>query len=98
MSVLEYSLKFTILPMYAPSLISDPRDEMNLFLMGVSDYLQEECHSAMLHDDMSISRLMVNVQQVEEAKAMTKSRDAKRARSFYGGSSMGRLDKTSLCS
>ena len=43
-SVLEYSLKFTKLLKYAPSLVFDPRDEMNYFLLGVLDDLQEECH------------------------------------------------------
>ena len=32
---------------------------MSRFVTGVSDYLQEECHSAMLHENMNISRLMV---------------------------------------
>ena len=59
-SVLEYSLKFTKLSKYAPSLVSDPTDEMNYFVTGVSDDLQEKCHLAMLHDNMKISRLMVH--------------------------------------
>lgn len=65
---------------------------MNRFVIGVSDDLQEECHSAMLHDRMKISRLMVNSQQVEEVRDKRKSSDAKRARSFDGGSSKGRLE------
>ena len=40
----------------------------------------------MLHDNMNISRLMVQSQHVEEARAKRKIRDAKRARSFDGGS------------
>ena len=44
MSVLEYSLKFTELLKYAPSLVSGPRDEMNHFIKGVSDDLKKECH------------------------------------------------------
>ena len=60
MSVHEYSLKLTKLSKYAPSLVLDPRDEMSHFVMGVSDDLQEECHSPMLHDNMKISRLMVH--------------------------------------
>ena len=39
----EYSIEFIKLSKYAPSLVSDPRDQMSLFLMGVSDNLQEEC-------------------------------------------------------
>ena len=37
MSVLEYSLKFTKLSKYATSLVSDPRYEMNRYVMGVSN-------------------------------------------------------------
>ena len=66
MSVLEYSLKFTKLSKYAPFLVSNPRDEMSLFVMGLSDDLKEECHSAMIHDNMNISRRIVHAQQVEE--------------------------------
>ena len=60
MSVHEYSLKFTKLLKYAPSLVFDPREDMSTFVMGVLDYLQEECHSAIQHDNMNISRLMVH--------------------------------------
>ena len=49
MFVLEYFLKFTKLSTYAPSFVSDPRDEMNCFVKGLSDDLQEECHLAMLN-------------------------------------------------
>ena len=61
--MLKYSLKFTKLSKYVPSLVCDPRDEMNDFVTGVSDDLQEECHSAILHDNMKISRLMAHAQQ-----------------------------------
>ena len=76
-SVLEYSSKFTKLSKYAPSLVSDPRNEMIRFVTGVSDELKEECHSAMLHDNMNISRLIVQAQQVEETRFKRKSRDAR---------------------
>ena len=55
-SVLEYFLKFTKLSKYAPSLVSDPRDEMSRFVTRVLDNLKEECHSDMLHDNMNIYR------------------------------------------
>ena len=42
-------------------------DEMSRFLTGVSEDLVEECHSAMLHDNMNISRLTIHAQQVEES-------------------------------
>ena len=41
MSVLDYSLKFTNLSMYYPSLVSNPMDVMNHFLIGVSNDLVE---------------------------------------------------------
>ena len=41
---------------------------------------------------MNISRLMVYVRRFEEARSKQKSRDAKRARSFYGDSSKNRLE------
>ena len=40
--------------------------------MAVSDDLQEECNSAMLHDNMKISRLIVNSKNVEEARVKSK--------------------------
>ena len=92
MSVLEYSLKFTKLSKYATSLVSDPRDEMSYFVMGVSNEFQEGYHSTMLHYNMNISYLMVHAQQVEDTRAKRKNRDTKRPRSFDSGSSKGRLD------
>ncbi|XP_069146219.1 uncharacterized protein [Solanum lycopersicum] len=65
---------------------------MSRFVMGVSDDFQEECHSAMLHDNMNISRLTVHAKHVEEAKSKRKSRDAKRERTFDRGSSKNRLE------
>ena len=91
MSVLEYSLKFSKLSKYAPFLVSNPRDEMSRFVIGVSDDLKEECHSAMLHENMKISHLMVHAQQVEEARAKRRSRDSKKGRPFDGGSSKSRI-------
>ena len=82
-----YSLKFTNLSKYAPSLVSNSRDEMSRFVRGVLDDLQEECHSAMLNDNMNIFDLMVHQKNVEEARARRKSRDAMMEGSFDGGSS-----------
>ena len=58
----------------------------------MSDDLQEECHSAMLHDNINISRLMFHSKHVEDLRPKRKSRDVKRARSFHGGSSKNRLE------
>ncbi|XP_015068762.1 uncharacterized protein LOC107013345 [Solanum pennellii] len=90
-SVLDYSYKFTKLSKYASSLVSNPRDEMSHFPTGVSDDLVEERHSATLHDNMNIYRVMVHSQQVEESRIRRNDRDSKRERSFVGGSSKWRL-------
>ncbi|XP_069150279.1 uncharacterized protein [Solanum lycopersicum] len=65
---------------------------MSCFVTGVSDNLQEEYDSAMIHDNMNISRLMVHAKHVVEARAKRKSRDTKKARYFDGGSSQNRLE------
>ena len=72
MSVEEYSLKFSMLSRYAPSLVSNPRDEMSHFVTGVADLVREECRTAMLHDDMTLARLMVYAQSIEESKLRRK--------------------------
>ena len=43
MSVLDYSFKFNKLSKYVPSLVSNLRDDMSHFIMGVSKDLVEEC-------------------------------------------------------
>ena len=53
----------------------------------MSKNLQEECHLVILHDNVNISHFIVDGRRVEEARAKIKSRDAKRERSFDGGSS-----------
>ena len=60
--------------------------------MEVSKDSVEECHSAMCHDNMNISCLMVHAQQVEETRLKMKNREAKKARSYKCGFSKGRLD------
>ena len=92
MSVLDYSLKFTKLPKYAPSSVSDLRDEMSRFVMGVSHDLKEECYLAMLYYNMNTSHLMLHAQQVDDTRVNRKSRDSNREKSFDGGSSNGTLD------
>ena len=64
MSIDEYSLKFTRLSRYAPSLMSNPRDEISRFVTGVTDHVKEVCHTDMLHGDMNLSKLMVYAQSI----------------------------------
>ena len=55
-------MKFVKLSKYASSLVSNSRDEMNMFMTGVSKDLEEEYRAAMLHDNMDLGRLMVHAQ------------------------------------
>ena len=64
MSVQEYSLKFSMLSRYSPSLMSNLRDEISRFMTGVADLVREECCMVILHDD----RFMVYAQSIEESK------------------------------
>ena len=50
---------------YSPFLVSDPRDKVINFVTRVSDDLQVECHSDMLHNNMNISCIMVHALQVK---------------------------------
>ena len=60
--------------------MSNPRDEMGRFCIGVSHIVKEECRTTMLHSDMTLSRLMVYAQSIEESKIGWRSRHAKRGR------------------
>ena len=59
MSVKEYSLKYILLSKYAPSLMSNPRDDMSRLLTSVSDIVKEDCRTTMLHGDMALCSLTV---------------------------------------
>ena len=78
--------------MYALSLVSNLRDEMSHFLLLVSKQLVEECRSAIIHDNMNVSRLMVHAQQVEYRRLRRKNKESKKAMSYEGGSLKGKLD------
>lgn len=62
--------------------VSDPIDEMRLFVKGLSNDLPEDCHSSMLHENMNISFLIVYTKKVKEARSKRNNTDTKRARSF----------------
>ena len=72
-SVHEYTMESILLSKYAPSLVSNPRDQMSRFMPRVLKDLQEEYQSAMLHDNMNISHLMVHARRIEEARAKRKN-------------------------
>ena len=58
MTVREYSLKFVKLSGYATSLVSNSRDEISRFLIGIFEDLEEKCRAAMLHESMDLFRLI----------------------------------------
>ena len=47
MTFREYSLKFVQLARHATSFVSNSRDEMSRFLIGITEDLDEECRAAM---------------------------------------------------
>ena len=55
----QYFLEFVIFFKYDPSLVSDHRDQMSCFVTLESEEFKGEFQSAMLHENMNISRLMV---------------------------------------
>ena len=80
MSLKEYCLKFTKFYKYAPILVANSRYRINMFLMLVSSFVEEQCHTTMLHYDMDMSRSMVYAQQIEETHLWKMNRNGKRAR------------------
>ena len=58
--------------------MSNPRDEMSRFVTGVADLVRKECYTVMLHDDMTLARLRVYCQSIEESKLRSMSRNLKR--------------------
>ena len=48
--------------------MSNTRDEMNPFVIGMSDNLVEEYREAILYENMDMNRLIVHAQQVEESR------------------------------
>lgn len=81
MSEEEYSLKFTILSRYDPSMESNPRDHMSRFVTGVFDLVKKECSMGILQNDMNLSMLVVYAQSIEESKPTRISKNFKRGES-----------------
>ena len=62
MSVKEYYLKFTMLSRYAPSILSNLRNEISRFVIGVVDLVKEEYPTTILYIDMNLSMFMEYVE------------------------------------
>lgn len=63
--------------------VSKSGDEMSRFLTRVNEDLAEECRSAMIRDNMDLSRLMVHVKYVEENRKKKGARDVRSPRPLY---------------
>lgn len=74
-----------IVPKYASSFVSNPRDEMNTFLMDVYELVKEEYRTTMLHYNMTLFRLIVYAQSIEESKVERRGRVVKRERTDEKG-------------
>ena len=59
--------------------MSNPWDEMSRFVMGVADLVMVECRMTMLHDDMTLARLMVYYQSSDKSKRKRMTRNLKRS-------------------
>lgn len=59
-------------------------------MIGASDYLVEEYCSAILHDNMDISRMMVHAQKVEATRIKRENSEFKRSKSYKEGISNSR--------
>ena len=68
MSLEEYSLKLSKLSKYAPYLPANLRDEMSHFMTGIAYLVMEEFRMAVLHDDMTVARIMVSAKSIEGSK------------------------------
>ena len=47
---------------------------MSRFMMGVTNLVKEECRTVILHDDMTLARLIVYAQSIEVSKLKMMSR------------------------
>lgn len=75
-SVKEHSLQFTQNIKYAPTMVAMSRARMNKFIKRVSSFVEEDCRTKMLLNDMDTSRIMVYAQQIDDSKHRMMNRDS----------------------
>ena len=63
-SVEDYSLKYTLFSKYDPSLVSNIRDKMSRLLTIFSYLVKEEYYMTILHDNMTLYRLILYAQSI----------------------------------
>ena len=58
-------MKLSMISRYAQSVVYNPRDDMSIFVITrFYNLMREKWHTAMLHDDMNLSRLMLYAQSI----------------------------------
>ena len=68
------------------------RVKMNKFVMGISNFVVNECSTAMLSPCVDIYHLMVHAEQIKEKNLKQVGRDLKKTRSEDGNSSKTRFE------
>ena len=71
-------MKFLKIFKYASSLVSSNKNEISMFVTGVSEDLEEECRAVMLHEKMDLARFMAHTQQVEEIRRRKRGQEGKK--------------------
>ena len=83
--------------MYANSLVSNLRDEMTRFLIGINGDFEEECRFFILYDNIDLSSLMVYNQQVEDSLKKKGVRDSRNPKPHHQEGPSNRGNKNKFC-
>ena len=91
MCVKEYSLKFTQLSKYAPTMVADSRAKINKFVMEISDLVVNEYRLELI-PIMDVSHVMVHAEQIEEHNLKQVGRELKKVRTKDENSSKAKFE------
>lgn len=86
----EYSLKFTKLSKYSPSLVANSCARMIKFISEVSNVVVKECRTSNLVKEMEIFWFMTYTKQIEGEKLKEKRVTESKRAQFEGGFSNSR--------